>query len=62
MEFNKGDVVMTPQGIGTVVFKRMQAPTYATVDVYSVCLDSRKAESESYSGTIYKAYQVESLP
>jgi hypothetical protein len=59
MQFDKGDVVITPQGPGTVIYKRMSAPTYATVEVYCVCLDSKKLESASYSGTIYKASQVQ---
>jgi hypothetical protein len=61
--FDKGDRVMTPGGAGTVVYKRMAPPDFFEVDVYSVCLDTRKAETEkppfpSYSGTIYKAEMV----
>jgi len=60
MEFNKGDRVTTHLGPGTVVYKRMKPPTFSEVEVYSVCLDHKKAESEkppfsSYSGTIVKA-------
>jgi hypothetical protein len=63
MEFDKGDRVMTHLGAGTVVYKRMAPPTYSEVDVYSVCLDARKAASEqppfpSYTGTIVKAEDV----
>lgn len=61
--FDKGNRVITPGGPGEVVYRRMAPPTYAEVDVYSVCLDSKKAESEkppfpTYTGTIYKAEQV----
>lgn len=61
--FDKGDRVMTPGGAGAIVYKRMAPPTYAEVEVYSVCLDSKKAESEkppfpSYTGTIVKAEDV----
>ncbi len=62
-EFDKGDRVMTHLGPGTVVYKRMKPPTFSEVEVYSVCLDHRKAESEkppfpSYTGTIIKAEDV----
>lgn len=61
--YDKGDRVMTPCGPGSIVYKRMAAPTFQEVDVYSVFLDSRKAEMEkppfpSYSGTIFKAALV----
>lgn len=61
--FDKGDRVMTPLGPGAVAYRRMAPPTYSEVEVYSVCLDSKKAESEkppfpSYTGTIFKADQV----
>jgi hypothetical protein len=63
MDFDKGDRVITPQGVGTVVYKRMKPPTFGEVDVYSVCLDHKKAETEqppfpSYTGTIFKADMV----
>lgn len=62
-EFGKGDRVITPGGPGEVVYKRMKPPTYGEVDVYSVCLDARKAECQAqgittYTGTIYKAEMV----
>ncbi len=62
-EFDKGDRVMTHLGPGTVVYRRMKPPTYGEVEVYSVCLDSKKAQSEqppfpSYTGTIVKAEEV----
>lgn len=60
MEFDKGNRVMTHLGPGTVVYKRMKPPTFSEVEVYSVCLDSKKAASEqppfpTYTGTIVKA-------
>jgi len=57
VEFIKGDRVMTPQGPGEIVYKRMKPPTYGEVDVYSVCLDSKKGQG-TYTGTIYKAEQI----
>jgi len=64
--FGPGDRVMTPVGPGTVVYVRINPPTFAEVDVYSICLDSRKAESEkppfpSYRGTVFKAEHVSAL-
>ena len=56
--FDKGQRVVTPGGAGEVVYKRMAPPTYAEVDVYSVKLDARKGDP-TYSGTIYKANQVQ---
>lgn len=66
MDFDKDARVNTPQGPGTVVYKRMAPPTFSQVDVYSVCLDSKKAESEkppfnTYTGTIFKAEMVTPL-
>ncbi len=63
VEFNKGDRVVTHLGPGEVVYKRMKPPTYSEVEVYSVCLDAKKAASEqppfpSYTGTIVKAEDV----
>ena len=62
-QFDKGDPVMTPSGPGTVVYKRMASPDYTTVQMYSVALESRVAESAkppfpSYSGTAFPADQV----
>lgn len=61
--FDKGDRVMTPDGPGSVVFRRMGGSFYADVKAYSVCLDHKKAESEkppfpSYTGTMYPASDV----
>lgn len=62
-QFDKGDRVNTPLGAGSVIYSRMAGPDYCSVAAYSVCLDSRKAESEqppfpSYSGTVFPAEQV----
>jgi hypothetical protein len=62
-QFQAGDKVNTPLGPGTVVYLRMKAPELREAGMYSVCLDSRKAESEqppfpSYSGTTFPAEQV----
>lgn len=61
--FDKGDRVLTPEGPGTVAYKRMKGPTYAEVECYSVCLDHKKAACEqppfpSYTGTIFPAELV----
>lgn len=62
-DFDKGDRVMTHLGPGTVVYKRMAPPSFSEVEVYSVCLDSKKEASEkppfpTYTGTIVKAEDV----
>ena len=57
--FDTGDRVMTPHGPGEVVSKRMAPPTFSEVQVYSVCLDSKKGQG-TYTGTIFKADQVKS--
>ena len=61
--FDKGDRVVTPQGAGTVVYKRMAAPNYATVLVYSVALDSKVSNDKepNYVGTLYPAKEVQKL-
>jgi hypothetical protein len=63
MIFDKGDRVSTPAGTGTILYRRMAAPDYNSVAAYSVCLDTKKIESEKppfpfYSGTIFKAEEV----
>ncbi len=63
----RGDRVITPGGPGEVISKRMSAPTFTEAEAYSVCLDSKKAESEkppfpSYSGTTYPAADVQMEP
>mgnify|MGYP003403044754 CR=1 FL=1 len=55
--YDKGDKVSTPDGLGTVVYKRMKAPDYSKVEVYSVRIDS-KCNTTNYSGTIYLAKDV----
>ncbi len=64
--FDKDARVMTHLGPGTVVYRRMKPPTYSEVEVYSVCLDHKKAESEkppfnTYTGTIVPADKVGKL-
>ena len=61
--FDKGDRVMTPQGPGVVIYRRMAGPDYRNVEAYSVCLDHKKAASEkppfpSYTGTVFPAEEV----
>jgi hypothetical protein len=55
-EFDQGDRVMTPCGVGSVVYRRMFG---SEIQAYSVCLDSRKEAMEkppfpSYTGTIFR--------
>lgn len=61
--FDKGDRVMTPGGVGSVISRRMGGPNYSEVVSYSVCLDTKKAASEKppfpyYNGTTYPAEHV----
>lgn len=61
--FDKGDRVNTPNGPGSVIYKRMAGPDYTRVAMYSVCLDYRKAESEqppfpNYSGSAFPAEEI----
>lgn len=60
MIFEKGDVVITPGGQGTVVYRRMAAPDYNTVAAYSVKLDraSNDPTSSASLATIYSAEDV----
>lgn len=51
--FDKGDRVVTPRGAGVVVYRRMQAPTYSEVSVYSVKLDG-----VAHEGAVYRAAEV----
>lgn len=65
--FDKSDRVITPGGPGAVVYRRMAPPTYSEAEAYSVCLDSKKVESEkppfpSYTGTVYPAGDVKPEP
>jgi len=57
-QFDRGDSVMTPLGPGKVAYKRMEPPNYSEVAVYSVNLDT-KASDWGYSGTIFKADEVQ---
>lgn len=67
MNIEPGTRVKTSKGEGTVVYSRNSAESnYKFAHVYSVLLDSKKAESEqppfpSYSGTIIPAGDVETL-
>lgn len=63
MSFEERDRVMTPEGAGSIVYRRMAPPNYNEVEAYSVCLDSKKEASEkppfaSYTGTVYPAEKV----
>ena len=49
--------VLTPNGPGTIAYKRMKAPSYSEPDIYSVKLDSKKG-FPLYSGTIFPAEQI----
>lgn len=49
--------VITPEGPGTVIYKRMKPPEYSEVAAYSVKLDSRK-DHPNYHGTIYAPDQL----
>lgn len=55
--FDRGDRVMTPGGMGTVVYKRMEAPDYVQVAAYSVKLDTA-IHNPNYTGTLYPAREV----
>ncbi len=62
VQFDKGNRVMTNLGPGTVIYKRLK-PHTDEAEVYSVCLDHKKAASElppfpSYTGTIILAENV----
>jgi len=56
-DFDRGDRVMTPGGVGTVAYKRMAPPDYARAEVYSVVLDRERTRAD-YTGTIYPAAAV----
>jgi len=55
--YDKGDRVSTPDGLGTVVYKRMEAPDYCKVAAYNVRVDAT-CSNPNYSGTIYMAKDV----
>jgi hypothetical protein len=59
MSFDQFDRVKTNLGPGTVVYKRMKAPDYAEVEVYSVRLDSPPKPYHTHgAGTIFPAEDV----
>lgn len=55
--FDQNDRVHTPQGHGTVVYRRMASPTFSVPEAYSVRLD-RKDGLPGYSGTMFSADDV----
>lgn len=57
MSFNKGDRVMSPGGKGTIQWRRMKAPYYDEVAVYSVRLDNG-VYSHADQGSMYAAKDV----
>ena len=59
--FDQGDRVDTPGGPGTVVYKRMAAPDFVEVAVYSVKLDNSHYSPNGSTGTLYQAKQVKAL-
>jgi hypothetical protein len=60
-DFDRGDRVLTPGGIGTIVYKRMAPPDYAHAAAYSVYLERDRARV-GYAGTIYPAADVTAAP
>ena len=48
---------MTPGGIGTVKYRRMDPPDYANAAAYSVELDHAK-HNPNYTGSLYPAKDV----
>jgi len=61
--FHKGGLVVTPNGLGTIVYVRMKAPNYSEPEAYSVLLYIKHLGSEqpplpTYTGTIFSAEQV----
>jgi energy-converting hydrogenase Eha subunit B len=58
-DLQKGDRVLTPGGPGSILYKRMAAPDFATVAAYSVDLDARASHLDpTYAGTVYPAADV----
>jgi len=56
-----GNRVMTPEGLGTVVYRRMAPPDFKEPASYCVRLDALMSGPEyrlSYTGTIYPASLV----
>ena len=56
-QYDVGDKVLTPCGIGTVQYKRMKPP-YSEVYAYSVALDA----IPNHRGTIVFAEDVKEVP
>jgi hypothetical protein len=56
--FTQGDRVLTPQGLGEVVYRRMQPPDFRLAASYSVRLDGQEQER----GTIFGAGDVQAAP
>jgi hypothetical protein len=61
MDFESGDRVMTPHGLGTVVFKRMAPPHFLDAGSYSIRLDSQD-KRPGYTGSSYPAKDVKKAP
>jgi hypothetical protein len=60
--FDKDDRVMTPQGPGTVKYRRMAPPEYSKPASYSVLLDpENRPKVLGYSGTIFAAEKIDEL-
>jgi len=55
--FDQGDRVMTPGGVGTVKYRRMGSPDYSEVVAYSVVLDHAN-HNPLYTGSLYPAKEV----
>ena len=55
--------VITPNGTGVVVSRRMKAPDYTEVAAYSVLLDYKVAQDayHRYAGTVYPANLVNAI-
>lgn len=56
--FTQGDRVLTPQGLGEVVYRRMAPPDYREAAAYSVRLDGQEGER----GTVFGAADVQAQP
>ena len=57
--FDQFDRVLTPEGPGTVVYKRMNPPDYCEPAAYSVRLDSPAAPYHTPgAGTVFPAEKV----
>lgn len=52
--------VVTPEGLGTVVYVRNAPPDYATVEAVCVLLDAKKDRS-GYVSTVYPVEQIKGI-